>query len=183
MNFRHIIVAIAIVLAVEGHLSAKAWRGIVPLKSTRADVERLLGSSTGEPPTYYLSENTVYVQYSKCRCGDKCKEDEWNVAPGTVLLISVEVKGLVKLADLKLDLSDFQKEPGDYDLPDHFYYVNRKQGLSIEVGRGYVGSYTYGPPAKEYHRRCSNPRIKKRHGRMNSEQIVAMMIRGGHWEI
>ncbi len=151
MNLQHITVAMAIVLGVVSNSSAKAWRGIVPLKSTRADVERLLGPSTGEPPTYYLPENTVYVQYSRCRCGDKCKDDEWNVPPDTVTLIRVGVKGEVKLVDLKLDLSDFQKEPGDNDLPDHFYYVNRKQGLSIEVGRGYVGSYTYFPSAKEYH--------------------------------
>jgi hypothetical protein len=48
------------------------WRGIIPLKSTRADVERLLGHSTGPLPTYYLSDSTVTFWYSHCRCGDKC---------------------------------------------------------------------------------------------------------------
>lgn len=154
MQLNHITLAIAIFSAAATTSTAKPWRGIVPLKSTRAEVERLLGPSTGEPPTYYLPENTVYIQYSKCRCGDKCKDDDWNVAPGTVTLIRVEVKGLVKLADLKLDLTHFKRQPGDDDLPDHFYYVNKKEGFSIEVGRGYVGSYIYEPPAKDNYRHC-----------------------------
>jgi hypothetical protein len=162
MHFNRIILVIAIFFAAATTSNAKPWHGIVPLKSTRADVERLLGPSTGDSPTYYLPENAVYIQYSKCRCGDKCKDDDWNVAPGTVTLIRVEVKGLVKLADLKLDLTHFKRQPGDDDLRDHFYYVNRKEGFSIEVGRGYVGGYIYEPPVKDNYRRCPGYSKNKR---------------------
>src|ERR1700737_317169 len=37
------------------------------------------------------------------------------------------------LSDLKLDLSKFTKEPGDYDVPSHFYYINELDGFSISV--------------------------------------------------
>ena len=137
-------------LQMKGH----EWRGIVPLKSNRADVERLLGPSTGDPPRYYLPENTVYFQYAKCRCGEKCKNDDWNVSPDTVISIMVGMKGVVTLADLKIDLTDFKKWPGDEDVPGSFIYKNDEDGFVIRGGGDYVSSLTYFPPAKDDHLRC-----------------------------
>lgn len=42
---------------------AKGWRGIVPLKSTRADVERLLGVP-GKHGRYQFDEERAYVNYA-----------------------------------------------------------------------------------------------------------------------
>jgi len=46
MRTLHVIFATWIILTMSNNCDAKAWRGIVPLKSTRADVERLLGTPT-----------------------------------------------------------------------------------------------------------------------------------------
>jgi len=160
MRLLHIIVAIWIVLTVADCSQAKEWRGIVPLKSTRTDVERLLGPSTGLLSRYYLSDVTVDFQYSSCRCGDKCKDDDWNVPPGTVIVIRVGMKGVVKLADLKIDLTNFRKVPGDEDVPGQFSYVNEEEGFAIDTGGDYVSALTYGPRAKDDYLRCPGKREK-----------------------
>lgn len=153
MRFLHLVFAAWIVLTLADCCAGKPWRGIVPLKSTRADVERLLGPSTGPLTTYYLSDVTVYFQYASCRCGEKCKDD-WNVPPGTVIVINVGMKGVVKLADLNIDLTDFKKLPGDEDIPGSFIYKNDEDGFAIEGGGDYVSALIYGPRAKDEHLRC-----------------------------
>jgi hypothetical protein len=45
-------------------VQAKEWRGIVPLKSTRADVERLLGKPNG-PGRYEFENERAYIDYAK----------------------------------------------------------------------------------------------------------------------
>ena len=50
-------------------LQAQGWRGIVPLHSTRADVERLVGSPmTPNGITYDLKNERVNVVYSDGGC-------------------------------------------------------------------------------------------------------------------
>src|SRR5437868_9386966 len=68
------------------------WRGIVPLHSTRADVERILGRTPNERTrTYYLKDCDVYVVYSR---EDDCKRfpNGWNVPPNTVIRFDVILK-------------------------------------------------------------------------------------------
>src|SRR5437879_13417796 len=105
----YVVLAGWFLITVRNNCFGKEWRGIVPLKSSRADVERLLGQPSGPLPTYYLSDSSVTFWYAHCRCGDKCKNDDWNVPPDTVTGIYVEVKGVVRLADFGLDLSQFIK--------------------------------------------------------------------------
>lgn len=153
MRFLHLVGAL-MVLTMSTYCSGQGWRNIVPLKSTKADVERLLGPATGDPPRYYLPENTVYFQYSNCKCGEKCKTDDWNVPPDTVIAIRVGMKGVVKLAELKIDLTHFKKGPGADDVPGSFVYMNRDEGLAIEGGGDYVTALIYGPRAKDDQVRC-----------------------------
>jgi len=101
-------------------INAKGWPAIVPLYSSRADVERLLGRPTGPLPTYYLSDVTVTFWYSSCRCGEKSDDDCWNVPVDTVVSIYVTLKGVNKLADLGLDLTRFKKTQRDDDVPGSF---------------------------------------------------------------
>lgn len=136
--------------------STKDWRGMIPLKSTRAEVERLLSHPTGPLPTYYLSDSTVTFWYSHCRCGDKCKDDDWNVPPDTVTGIYVDLKGIVRLADLGLDLSQFKKSRLADDVPGSFIYSNAKEGFAIEGGGEYASALIYGPHAEDNYLRCSN---------------------------
>lgn len=43
-------------------VQAEAWRGIVPLKSTQADVERLIGKP-GEHGRYQFDKERAYIHF------------------------------------------------------------------------------------------------------------------------
>jgi hypothetical protein len=68
-------------------VEGKSWRGIEPLHSTRADVERLFGSQVvrcgGSACIYELAEEIVFVLYSR---DSSCKNDDatsaWRVPVG-----------------------------------------------------------------------------------------------------
>jgi hypothetical protein len=154
MRTLQFIFAALIAITVTDYCAAKEWRGIVPLKSTRADVERLLGPATGPLPTYYLSDVTVTVWYATCACGDTCKTDLWNVSPGTVTGIRVDLKGVVTFADLKIDLTHFKKSRLAEDVPRSFIYSDAEEGLAIEGDDRYVSTLIYGPRTKDAHLRC-----------------------------
>src|ERR1044072_2921350 len=71
--------SLSLILALTFVVQAKGWRRIVPLHSTRADVERLLGTpdrkSNIKPVVRYdLEEETVVIIYSKeRRVGKECR--------------------------------------------------------------------------------------------------------------
>jgi hypothetical protein len=159
----------ALLLSVAGTCSGKDWRGIVPLKSTRADVERLLGPS-GDPvlSIYYLSNEIVSVEYSEYSCNQTPKVEgwpvppsvQWNVPPGTVIAIRVAPRKEVPLNSLSIDFKSFKRVRGDKDRPTHFFYVNEEEGFAVEVfadpeGRDeIVRSYVYQPGIKDNALRC-----------------------------
>lgn len=139
--------------------SAKEWRGVFPLKSTRGDVERLMGPPDGNIEnkllTYYLPDNVVTFQFSgNPKCSQKLSYNTWDVSVETVTTIRVSLKQQMLLTDAGIDLTKFQKVKGNFDLPEHFYYSNADDGFSIEVGRGYVMGYIYEPEGKSKNLRC-----------------------------
>ena len=154
MRIIHVVLAGWMLITVSNTCFGKEWRGITPLKSSRADVERLLGRPTGPLPTYYLSDVTVTFWYSRCRCGEKSEDDCWNVPVDTVVSIYVTLKGVNRLADLGLDLTRFKKTQGDYDVPGSFRYSNAEEGFGLEGGEEYVNALIYGPRTKDERLRC-----------------------------
>ena len=75
---------------------AKDWRGIKPLHSTRADVERSLGQpQQGSKGSYSTADETILVSYSESPCAHG-----WNVPPGTVISLSVYPKKPLKIDTL-----------------------------------------------------------------------------------
>lgn len=136
-------------------LPSKEWRGIAPLRSTRADVERLLGSPT-EPHgfTYETSNERVTVLYSGGLCG-KAGSEVWNVPRDTVTSITVQPKTKLLVSDLQLDRSKYKKV-SDPLIADVVYYSNVEEGVNVET-RAYeevVISITYTPAAKDDYLRC-----------------------------
>jgi hypothetical protein len=144
------------------------YRGIVPLKSNRSDVEHLLGRPTDpHNPTYYFSETIVAIQYSKYGCSPPPRVEGWpvppvegwNVPPDTVLAVHVTLRKQVTLESLKLDIKRFAKERGDSDVSSHFRYVDRKKGLTIDLNGDpkaeIVRAFIYEPEAKYTDLRCS----------------------------
>jgi hypothetical protein len=136
----------------------EAWRGIIPLHSTRMDVERLLGSpreSRGVASTYETENEKVLVFYS----ADPCRKgNDWNVPRDTVISFTVSPRAKLLLADLKLDETKYKRVLG-FHVQGIIYYFNKEDGVRIETrvldGEGEdVNSITYEPAAKDKHLRC-----------------------------
>src|SRR3712207_3984167 len=84
---------------------AGEWRGIAPLRSTRADVERVLGRPETESGSVYATERErVSVTYSRRPC-----DYGWRLPPDTVISFFVHPKQPPKLADLKLDEKKYER--------------------------------------------------------------------------
>ena len=133
---------------------AKEWRGIAPLKSTRADVEKLLGRSThdGYGISYPVGDEVATFEYSSGGCSDKGRV--YDVPPYTVLRIRVSSGHKPRFSDLEIDLRKFRKVE-DSELPDVLYYINDEEGVAYEVQGGLVMTTEYWPTAKDRNmRRC-----------------------------
>jgi hypothetical protein len=143
------------ILAVVTGVMAKApqgWRGIVPLHSTRADVERLVGTAEKPGPVsiYKTPNESIYVEYATDRC--KGGVPGWNVTAGTVLQLTVTSKNEQYLSDLRLDLRQYTKS---YDDAMNTYYTNVTEGIKYEVEpNGTVNSVSYIPSATDGNLRC-----------------------------
>ena len=136
------------------------WRGIRPLRSTRADVEKILGiptpdSKASDAAFYKTTSERVFILYSTGPC-DTHPGYSWNAPRGTVIHVSVEPNTKPKFADIKLDESKFKKRP-DPELLDYTSYTNEDEGISIEVNtiEGVVTAFNYWPTSKDDSLRCS----------------------------
>ncbi|HKG13349.1 MAG TPA: hypothetical protein VKB12_08415 [Pyrinomonadaceae bacterium] len=110
---------------------AKEWRRIVPLRTTRAQVERRLGRPRGG--YHELKTERAFVVYSS---GRGCAGGEgWNVPRDTVVRIVVTPKTKLRLSALRLDLKRFEKS-ADAEVPTHALYKDREAGLTYEVYEG-----------------------------------------------
>lgn len=142
-------------LALAPVCGAKPWRGIVPLRSTRADVERLLGPPIRlSPPdaSYDAGDARVFVSFSEGDCNKW--PYGWDVPAGVVESIHVSpVKGLL-LSELDLDRGRFREA-----LDVHYnilHLIDDEEGFTVsafEGGKG-VSQFVYTPTARERHRDC-----------------------------
>jgi hypothetical protein len=131
-----IIFAILALAIFEQHLFAREWRGILPLKSTRADVERLLGKPN-ELGRYEVNGETAAIIYSDGPCQglyrslekDNCK---CLVVKDAVLSIYVEPEQALKFSSLGIDKSKFSRTPIVAG-PGLFSYSNLSDGVVYTV--------------------------------------------------
>ncbi len=131
---------------------SRDWRGITPLRSTRADVERLLGQPEQVSGSLYQTSNErISITYSERPC-----DYDFQVPPGTVINISVHSKNPPAFAALKLDERKYEKRR-DPHIESLFYYVNQEEGINytVDAGVGVVTGVEYYPSAKDNNRRCS----------------------------
>lgn len=131
---------------------AKEWRGIMPLRSARADVERLLGPpSQGSPHASYYSlrDEIAVVHFQSISCRDSCGFG-WNVPLGTVISIGVIPKG--DHGKEKFDSGvDFKVET---DGAGFVYYTNEHDGLTLEKYKERITLIIYSPTGKEAALQC-----------------------------
>ena len=76
------------------------WKGLVPLRSTKTDVEKILGKPVKQDSdslTYKTDKEEVRVSYSKANC--KGSMNGWNVPANTVLEFTVYPDKELKIAE------------------------------------------------------------------------------------
>lgn len=150
---RIVLVYIGITLFASVPSQAQRWREIIPLHSTRADVERLFGPSEGKFVSIYEFENEVVsIQYSEGPC-DKTTNQDWNVPPGTVINIIVSPRSATLFADIPIDKTKLKKEEDPRS--SYTSYINKEEGITYVVSViGTVTYVNYGPKAKDNNLRC-----------------------------
>lgn len=155
---------------------AQGWHGIVPLQSTRADVERQFGKpqriGAGVVPDYAVHDYevgdvVVDVYYSTGTCSERrggCalphrEEFGWDVPRDTVIRVDLHPKNM-PAARLVLPRR-FKKIKGEKEgLPGFLIYRNRDTGVTYHVADGKVVSITYGPSAMETRLACPLVRVE-----------------------
>jgi len=139
----------------------QGWRNIVPLHSTRKDVQRLIGRPTeSNGLTYDLKTERVTIYYSDLPCV-KGWPYGWNVAPDVVIKIVVYPQARLTLDQLGFDVRGYTKTQnsrlGGND------YTNNELGISIGVKEnGEVEVIQYQPSAKEKHLLCPDAAERER---------------------
>jgi len=160
-------IVLTLVLGSLSLCSAREWRGIIPLKSTRADVEKLLGRPVNPDwARYELADEDVIFEYSKYGCAQPPTVsgwpippiEGWNVQPDIVLFIRVILHKQVPLASILKDKTAFKKVRGDSDVTSHFLYLDEEAGFAIDLNgdseEEFVRGYNYMPTAKDKYLRC-----------------------------
>ena len=127
-------------------IAQETFRGIVPLVTTRSEVERKLGKPNGYG-RYELEEGRVYINYRETKCEAKNTSCLLCLAPtGTVLTIVIEPNTDRYIKDLELDPNFWTKAnvQGDH-LSGMQVYVNEKAGMFYTVNStdGWIKSLTY----------------------------------------
>lgn len=154
MNKRFLQITVLILVGIiSGFGQTNAWNSIVPLRSTRADVEKLLGA----PKEFFYGtfkydskDGKVHVDYSTRKC-----DGAWNVSVDTVLSITVYPASLEgkNLKELKIDESKFSMTADDTFTQT---WTNPEEGLQYRSdGRDKFLSITYLPKKSDNDFRCN----------------------------
>ena len=129
----------------------KPWRGITPLRSTRADVERLLGApEPGTQAVYKSNEDVVRVTYSNVQC-----DYGWRVPLNTVVSLLIHLKTPPKFTELKIDERKFEKRR-DAGLEYVYHYISETEGVNYTVDSvaGVVTAIEYYPMKRDGRLKC-----------------------------
>jgi len=108
------------------------WQTLVPLVTTKTEVEAKLGAPTSGKE-YILGYDTtdaritVWYGGAKTSASDVCR---WGIPNETVFEFVLAPKKVVRLADMNIDVSKFHKEKAPEMVRDYYYY-NPKEGITI----------------------------------------------------
>jgi hypothetical protein len=146
-SMRSLLMVPSLIIAFYSCGNAQNWRKVEPLKSTRAEVEALLGAAQGAySAIYQLKEGSLFIEYSSGPCTPD-RHGGWNVAENVVVSLSFSPRHKKRFDDLKIDREKFRKEV-DQHVIGITYYVNDEDGITYEIQDGRVASIEYGPPKK-----------------------------------
>jgi hypothetical protein len=149
MRYSLSLVVIFLALCLPTIAKAKAWRGIVPLKSTRADVERLLGLP-GKYGRYQFDEERASIDYAgkgPCNPVNTCL---CFVSEDTVISIHVMLEVERRFSGLNIESKKYEKHVSPQD-PNVATYSNDEEGIIYTVNEENddVTAIEYLPTAKD----------------------------------
>ena len=157
MTSKQIILGACVVLLTINSASAKSWRGIEPLRSTRADVQRLLGTPVDDKSPYMwiydFSEERAIIHFAS---GEPCEEglpDGLKVPKDTVVSINISPRVPKKMTEVLSPDKEYTRVQTVHT-PGVAYYVDSDEGIRFTVQDGFVTSISYGPSAKDKDYRC-----------------------------
>src|SRR3569832_1625643 len=135
----------------------KGWRGIVPLHSTRSQVEQLLGPPTEQRNPYsvvYKTQNeTVEIDNANGRpCGIGEKYSPWSVASNTVTRISISPVPGSPLSKFIIDESKYKKLIVGHLLETR--YINAREGEALTMVGNEIRNISYFAGADDSHLEC-----------------------------
>lgn len=146
-------------LAAVVQCQSNVWNGITPLKSTRADVEKILGqpdksNKEKHAASYSTKWGRVFVLYSTGPCSVKPSHG-WDVPELTVIRVSVNPQPEPDFDESQINLNEFEKRP-DPEILSSVSYTNEKDGIVITVNSWdkVVDRYSYFPESKFNHLKC-----------------------------
>jgi hypothetical protein len=157
MTMRIVLPLILLIGAIQSpnNSQGSGWRGIVPLHSTRNEVDKLLGPPSeirSSSAVYHTNNETVTMFYSNgAPCGTK--SSSWRVQRDTVIAIDVTPRRSLPLTQFHLDEAKYRKKSGG-DRPEDIYYVNEEKGEVLRVFKGEVLDLHYGPTSRDTHLQC-----------------------------
>ena len=129
------------------NVRAKEWRGIVPTRSTRADVIRKLGSPSQKLESrfnYHLESYEVDIVFSSSALCEGPK-----IPSERVLLIQLTLHPRVPLTNLGLDQSRFRSFSRSTTDRDFVGYIDDNDGLIVGTHKGQVDRMFYIASAAE----------------------------------
>jgi hypothetical protein len=137
-----------------------SWNSLVPLVSTRADVEKIIGKPEPDSKSKYFVDyktknESVFVLYSTGNCD--LTGTGWNIEDGKVIRISVEPFVKLKLDEYKFDKSKYKEYEEDH--LDMISYANDEDGVAFTVNKptGEIVEFRYHPKSKDYFLMCKRP--------------------------
>ena len=157
---------VLVIIALLATFQANKWNDLIPLVSTRADVEKVLGPPISSSKVAYAAEYKtedakISIGYST-GCSRK-PNDGWNVPPGRVINITVYPNVRQKFSSNKLNLAKYNKVT-DSELSRFSYYTSEEDGISITVNTDddEITSVSYFPMAKDNKLLCRTSLLKKK---------------------
>jgi hypothetical protein len=155
----HILFLIVCLLAgIAEPVFAKPWRGIVPLRSRRADVRRVLGKpmigTDGAIELYEKKEGRIQVRYALKPCEQGLPADwgNWKVTRDTVVNISITLHEEIPITDLGIrNIERYKWYTGESGAT---YYRDERRGIEYQVQDEMVTAIAYGPTIRDRIMRC-----------------------------
>jgi len=128
-NYRHFGAFLILITLGFSHVRGEQWNGITPLRSTRHDVQKLLGKEN-ERGFYQLPHSKTRIFYG---AGDSASKTCWGRADiDLVVSISVDVEESINIRDKKIDLKQFKKTV-DSSHPSESLYTDWDKGIAYSV--------------------------------------------------